>query len=277
MLKRWNWKRLLLAAALAVPLLLYAATRATPPPLPAGVVKETHRVMCGADSVTVDFYFQPEAPPQPLVVVAHGFSRGRRHMAGWGMELARRGMIAAVPTQPHLAKHVRNGNALARLLELGREGKWPVPVQSDGKSALVGFSMGGLTTLLASAALAEPVDAWVGLDPVDLNERGAAKAPQVKTPGLVLLAEPATFNLHANVLDTLKLYGGPLQVLRVKGATHCDPESPSDLLGQLACGRVDAARHEVFRAAVMSFLEAHLLGKGTPEVAAADGLEAVTP
>ena len=59
---------------------------------------------------------------------------------------------------------------------------------------LVGFSMGGLTTLLAAASLSPPVDAWVGLDPVDHAGHGAAKAALVKAPGLALLAEPSPFN-----------------------------------------------------------------------------------
>ena len=48
-------------------------------------------------------------------------------------------------------------------------GKWPISVRSNGKVGLVGFSMGGLTTLLAAASLSPPVDAWVGLDPVTLR------------------------------------------------------------------------------------------------------------
>lgn len=273
--KRLPWKRLLGAALLGLALLLFAATRTTTPVLPPGIVKETHRLDCGGDRVTVDFYFQPDAPPQPLVIVAHGFSRGRRHMAGWGIELARRGLIAAVPAQPHWTAQVRNGRALVRLLELGREGRWPARVKGNGKTALVGFSMGGLTTLLAAARLETPVDAWVGLDPVDMKGLGAAKAAQARAPGLVLLAEPATFNLHGNAPGMLLTYGGPLQVLRVKDATHCDPESPTDWLGQAACGPVDPGRHRVFLETAARFLEAVLLGKGTARIEETEALREV--
>ncbi len=273
--KRVTWQRLLGAALLTLPMLLFVATCTTPPDLPPGIVKKTHRLDCGKDRVTVDFYFQPNTPPRPLVIVAHGFSRGRRHMAGWGIELARRGLIVAVPTQPSLTERVRNSRALTRLLELGRTGQWPVPAKSNGKAALVGFSMGGLTTLLAAARSETPVDAWVGLDPVDMKGLGAAKASQIRAPGLVLLAEPATFNLHGNAPGMLLRYGGPLQVLRVKGATHCDPESPTDWLAQAVCGQVDPTRHQVFLQTASRFLEAVLLGKETTRVEAAEALSEV--
>lgn len=256
-------------------LLGVAVTCTVPPALPGGVVKETHQVVCAGERVTVDFYFQPGALPRPQVVVAHGFTRSRRYMAGWGMALAERGMIAAVPTQPRLAAHARNGRALAALVEQGRAGQWPVAARGDGRSALVGFSMGGLTTLLAAAALAEPVTAWVGLDPVDMNGQGSGAAAKVRSPGLALLAEPAPFNLEGNARSMLAAYAGSLQVLKVQGATHCEPEWPTDRLGQIACGKVDAARQRVFRESALRFLEACLLGRGEREVPVVPPLERV--
>lgn len=241
--------------------LFFGTTCTTLPVLPAGVLKKTCRVECGKDSLDVDFYYPArQASPQPMVVVAHGFSRSKRYMAGWGVDLAGMGMVVAVPTQPYFARHVRNAEAIACLAGLGREGKWPVEARTNGRIGLVGFSMGGLTTLLAAAKLSPPVDAWVGLDPVDLDGRGAAKAGLVKAPGLVLLAEPSAANRHGNATAMLKDYAGPLQILRVKGATHCDAESPTDILGQLVCGRVAPGRHMRFRDATIVFLEETLNG-----------------
>lgn len=186
--------RLLITVCAGATVLLIGTTCTTIPDLPAGVVKQSSQVECGKDRVAVDFYFQKQTAPQPMVVVVHGFSRSRRHMAGWGADLAEHGMIAAVMTQPYWAGHSRNGEAIARLVELGRAGKWPIAARGNGKVGLVGFSMGGLTTLLAAASLSPPVDAWVGLDPVDHAGHGAAKAALVKAPGLALLAEPSPFN-----------------------------------------------------------------------------------
>ena len=273
MLKRPLRILIILCAITAV--LLIGTTCTTVPELPAGVVKQSSQVECGKDSVAVDFYFQKQAALQPLVVVVHGFSRSKRYMAGWGADLAGHGMIAAVMTQPYWAKHSLNGQAIARLVELGRAGKWPVDARSNGKVGLVGFSMGGLTTLLAAASLSPPVDAWVGLDPVDHAGRGAAKAALVKVPGLALLAEPSAFNGQGNALAMLHDYGGPLQVIKVTGTTHCDAESPSDILGQLACGRVDPLRHDRFRATTLEFLDGVFSGGVRTQVRTRDGLEVV--
>ena len=266
--------RLLLSVCSIAAVLLLGTTCTTIPELPAGVVKQSSQVECGKDSVAVDFYFQKQAAPQPMVVVVHGFSRSKRYMAGWGADLARHGMIAAVMTQPYWAGHSRNGEAIARLVELGRTGKWPIAAGGNGKVGLVGFSMGGLTTLLAAASLSPPADAWVGLDPVDHAGRGAAKAALVKAPGLALLAEPSPFNGRGNASTMLHDYGGPLQVIKVTRATHCDAESPSDILGQLACGQVNSMRHDRFRTVTLEFLDGVFSGANT-RARALNGLEVV--
>lgn len=269
------WRKCIAALTLACGGLVFIVTCTSPPKLPDGVVKETHQLECAGERMTVDFYFRTDGEPAPQVVVAHGFSRGRRHMAGWGAALAERGMIAAVPTQPRLAAHARNGRALAALAEQGRAGLWPVAARGDGRTALAGFSMGGLTTLLAAASLEPPAAAWVGLDPVDARDLGAAAARGMSTPGLALLAEPAPCNAHGNAVAMLRHYGGPLRMLRVRGATHCDPEAPSDLLAQLACGRVNAGRQRLFFENAVGFLEAVLSGRGKAWTPKMDGLEPV--
>jgi pimeloyl-ACP methyl ester carboxylesterase len=239
--------------------MLMAATCTTAPRLAAGVVKQTQTVDCGGIPVKVDFYFRQDRLPCPGVVVAHGFSRSRRYMAGWGAVLVERGMVAAVLTQPYLAKHSRNAQAIVDLAEAGRLGQWPAPL--DGQIGLMGFSMGGLTTLTAAARMHPAVDAWVGLDPVDFEGRGAALAVKVTAPGLALLAEPAPFNRNGNGVAMVKGYGGSMTLWKVKGANHCDPESPTDLLGQLACGWVKPERQVLFRETTLAFLEEQLLGR----------------
>ena len=267
-------RHLISVCAIAAVLLIGSACTTTPN-LPAGVVKQSSQVNCGNVSVAVDFYFQKRAGPQPMVVVVHGFSRSKRYMAGWGADLAGHGMIAAVMTQPYWAKHSLNGEAVARLVEIGRAGKWPIAARGNGKVGLVGFSMGGLTTLLAAASISPPIDAWVGLDPVDHAGRGAGRAALVKVPGLALLAEPSPFNEQNNAFAMLHSYGGALQMIKVTGATHCDAESPSDILGQIACGRVDPMRHTRFRTATLEFLDGAFSGGPRTRVKALDGLEIV--
>jgi pimeloyl-ACP methyl ester carboxylesterase len=213
-------KRLLLLLSLVL------AGCVTAPRLPDGLVRETHRVEVGGERMSVDFYFRPGQTPRPLAVVAHGFLADKQRMAHWGVMLAHTGFIAAVPTHPTLAHDARNTAALAGLVRAGRAGRWPVAAQTDGRVALVGFSRGGFETLLVAADLGEEIEAWVGLDPVDHRRRGQAVAPQVRVPGLALLAEPSALNARGNAQAMLAEYGGPLRVVSVPGSGHLDVESP---------------------------------------------------
>jgi dienelactone hydrolase len=253
-----RYLRMLFLAAGALGLMLGGVTCTTSPKLAAGVVKRSGSVDCEGTAVAVDFYFRADGVKRPGVVVTHGFMRSKRYMAGWGAALAERGMVAAVVTQPYVAKHLRNAKAIEAVVAAGRRQEWPVAV--DGRMGLMGFSMGGLTTLLAASRMEEPVAAWVGLDPVDFEGKGAAVAGRVKAAGLALLAEPAPFNLEGNALSMLADYGGEVTMWKVVGATHCDPESPTDWLGQLACGKVDERRQRLFRETALDFLEGALLG-----------------
>jgi pimeloyl-ACP methyl ester carboxylesterase len=257
---------------LAMALVLAGGTSCTSAPvLQAGVVKKACQVPCGSQRVAVDFYFKDSPTPQPMVVVVHGFARSKRQMAGWGADLAARGIVAAVINPPHWANHARNAVAIADLVALGREGHWPVAARGNGKIGLMGFSIGGLTTLLAASRSTPGVDAWVGLDPVDYHGLGVAAAAEVHAPGLALLAEPSVFNDSGNARSMLAAYAGPLQILKIQGATHCDAESPTDFLGQLVVGS-SPHRRAIFQTNALAFLEATLHARS-----AADGLRKTTP
>jgi dienelactone hydrolase len=261
---RWLRRRVktVLVSGGVLALLLSAATCTTSPNLAPGVVKKTEQVRLGAELVKVDFYFQAQPEPQPLVVVAHGFTRSKRYMAGWGADLAARGMVVAVLTQPYLAKHQRNAQAIADLADLGRAGEWPVAARGNGKVALVGYSMGGLTTLLAASKIARPIDAWVGLDPVDFEGRGAVAAARLRAPGLALIAEPAPFNRDGNAQPMLKRYGGELQVLKVVGGLAHGCGVSGGLAGAIRLRLGEARAAGAFSAVDVGFPECGVTGSG---------------
>ncbi len=239
--------RLLIAAALLLAFLNWASRTETPA-LPAGVTREIKHLTLAGRSVSVTIYFPAHLAEAPLVVVAHGFTRSKRHMAGWGAALAGEGFIAAVPTQPALADHDLNARVLAELAGQFR---------SKQKVALMGFSMGGLTTLLA--ATKTNVDAWVGLDPVDMDGSGAKAAAKIKIPCAILRAEPEAWNMRGNSKAIIAAMKDRVFTLKVRNATHLDCESPTDLLGQLACGFVDPVRNATFKSYAISFLKATLM------------------
>ena len=267
--------RLILGFCVVSVLLIVAITWTFAPELPPGVVKKTASVVCGNDKIDVEFYYKKQTVPQPMVVVAHGFSRSKRYMAGLGSDLASDGMIAAVLTQPSWFNHSRNAAAIVELARIGREGRCPIDAKGNGKLGLVGFSMGGLTSLLAAASLSPALDAWVGLDPVDFGGLGAAKAARVTAPGLVLLAATPPFNFHGSARRLVRDYAGPLQIMTIKDSTHCDMESPTDLLGQLACGWVKPGPQACFRATIRKFLHDAFAGNSSSGFTLSEDLELV--
>lgn len=196
------------------------------PEIPPDIRKETHRVAVGEESLAVDLYFRPGQTPRPLAVVVHGFLANKDRMAHWGVVLAREGFIAAVPTNPSLANDERNKKSIVGLVQSGKAGRWPVSSKTDGRVALVGFSRGGFETMLAAADLGEAIGAWVGLDPVDRQNKGDKAASEVHVPGLALLADPEALNANRNAAAMLSAYAGPLHVVEVPGAGHLDAESP---------------------------------------------------
>lgn len=244
---RWFVRSVLALVALST--FVHCATRTEAPLLPLRVKKEHVRLDLAGQSVSVTLYHPAKDENAPLVVVAHGFTRSKRYMAGWGSHLAGEGFFVVVPTQPGFANHELNGRVLAALVEKYR---------AQRRVALMGFSMGGLTTLLATTHT--PVDAWVGLDPVDMNGKGRGAAAKLKAPALLLLAEPEAWNMHGNANALAAAIPGKKQLVRIPGATHLDAEWPTDFLGQLACGFVDEKRQQQFREKATAFLKEVLQG-----------------
>jgi hypothetical protein len=51
-----------------------------------------------------------------------------------------------------------------------------------------------------------------------------------------------------------------LFALRVRDATHTDPEQPTDWLAELACGKADPARHAIFERYALAVLKTVFFG-----------------
>jgi hypothetical protein len=100
---------------------------------------------------------------------------------------------------------------------LESEGQRLLPEQL--KTMLKALSMGGLSTLLAAATNGQ-VRCWVGLDPVDAGQKGAAAAKGSRIPCAVLLAEPCHCNANGNAKQIAAGLSGPLFALRVRNPTH---------------------------------------------------------
>jgi dienelactone hydrolase len=226
-------------------------------PLPPGVVLRHERIRLTDRETAVDLYYPQGATQANVAVVAHGFPRNRRNMAGWGAMLAANGFVAAAPDLPTRAGHRRNGRAIAELLSALRSGAIPNLPRTVGRGALLGMSAGGLSTLFAASGNAA-VGCWIGLDPVPGGMAGRRAAASLDIPCAVLRAEPAPWNEHGSAESIAEAVRGPLISLRVKKASHCDAEWPANRIGELACGKTDPARGAAFRHYALAAVRAAL-------------------
>lgn len=198
-----------------------------------------------------DIYLPGDPWDKPLVIVAHGFSRSRANMAGWGRFFANAGVIAVVPDLPFRSGHDRNARFLVDLAGRLRQqdALWDWQGTQVG---LAGFSAGGLSTLLAAAEL-PGLCFWIGLDPVDRNDLGLAAAPRVACPAWVLLADPSPCNAHGNAAVWAEVLPRAQQV-RIVGASHVDGEHPTDFLAERICGASTPQQRLAFQNEVRSAL-----------------------
>jgi acetyl esterase/lipase len=209
----------------------------------AGVRTVLVRLSTGATHV--DVYLPETTDRAPLVIVAHGFWRKRHFMSGWGWHLAKEGFVAAVPDLPAWSDHARNGRFVSELRAyLCANDAWSSVIDSS-HMGLMGFSAGGLATLLSAPDHPKPA-IWIGLDPVDRKGMGAKAAPGVECTAVVVTAEPSACNGHGNaqrIVDALPR----CRHVSVAGAVHVDAEWPTDWKAEAICGRSREERRGEFR------------------------------
>lgn len=213
-----------------------SSTRVAPLTLDLALAGKTKRV---------DIFVPEGAAPLPVVVVAHGFSRDRTTMRGWGERLAEAGYLVAIPDLPTLSDHARNAAGLSDLLRQLEAGA-ALRAVDPTREALMGFSAGGLAALVAAAGT-ERVALWVGLDPVDRGGAGLAAAAHRRLPAVLVTADPSACNAHGNAAALAAGLTGPWLRVAVFGGSHCDAESrQSRVCGLFCAGGWDAGRHAVF-------------------------------
>lgn len=206
----------------------------------------------GDHRITVDVY-PAVGPPRGAAIHSHGFTRSRRTLAGHAQALAASGVLTLTPDLPCTFDFRCNARALAAMVGLLRAGgSFGAPVE---RVMLVGFSAGGLSSLLAADT--PGVVGYVGLDPFDRTmpgeaERlGQAAARQLRTEALLLRAPPSRCNAEAVAAP----WATALQTLwrdeLIAGASHCDFESPSDWMCRLACGDTEPKRQQRVRQGLM--------------------------
>lgn len=209
---------------------------------------KTLAIKIDGKTVAVDVY-QPTGLQTGAAILTHGGFRSRKTMAEHAQALAAQGVLSLAPDMPCTFDHRCNARAIAELVKMLRD------TDTFGLSAkrvmLVGFSAGGLSSLLAADT--PGVVGFVGLDAYDhlpSNESehlGMVAARRLTTETLLIRAPASSCNAQSvaapwrNVVKTL--WRDELIV----GATHCDFEAPTDWLCRLACGENDATRQSQVR------------------------------
>lgn len=203
--------------------------------------------------VTLDVY--PAAGPlRGAAILSHGFTRSRRTLAGHAQALADAGVLVLTPDLPCTFDFRCNARALAELVgSLRAGGTFGDPVE---RVMLVGFSAGGLSSLLAADT--PGVVGYVGLDPFDrvmsgeAERLGLAAAGRLKTEALLLRAPPSSCNAQAVAAPWGTALPAVWRDELITGASHCDFESPTDWMCRLACGDTDPARQERVRQGLLN-------------------------
>ncbi len=226
------------AAAVMVPV---ATSAAAPPAQTVVHVLDGHRV-------TLDIY-PAVGSLRGAAILSHGFTRSRSTLAGHAQTLADTGVLVLTPDLPCTFDFRCNARALAALVaSLRAGGAFGAPVE---RVMLVGFSAGGLSSLLAADT--PGVVGFVGLDPFDrvipgeAEKLGLTAAARLRTEALLLRAPPASCNAQAFAAPWSTVLPTLWRDELIPDASHCDFESPTDWMCRLACGNTDPVRQQRVR------------------------------
>lgn len=194
-------------------------------------------------ALKVDVY-APLGAQTGAAILTHGFTRSRTTMAEHAQALADQGVLTLTPDMPCTFDFHCNARAIAQLVNTLRDtDTFGAPAQ---RVMLVGFSAGGLSSLLAADT--PGVVGFVALDPFDRltpnepDSLGLAMARNLETETLIMRAPASSCNAQSVAAP----WGTALPTLwrdeLVEGASHCDFEAPTDWVCRLACGAADTVR-----------------------------------
>jgi dienelactone hydrolase len=217
----------------------------------AKVIPQTQVVKINGTSIEVDVY-KPTGPLKGAAILTHGFTRSRTTMGEHAQALAARGVLAITPDMPCTFDFRCNAAAIAGLVNLLRNTD---TFGGSSRIMLVGFSAGGLSSLLAADT--PGVVGFVGLDSFDRvlpneSERAGITASRRLTTEALLLRAPAS---SCNAKAVAAPWGSEMKALwrdeLIAGASHCDFEAPSDWKCRWVCGDTDPARQLQVRQGIL--------------------------
>ncbi len=234
-------------------------------------VESDRRVAASGQSLAYDLFApvprRNPPPPYPAVVLTHGFARAKEQHRNNARHLAERGMVVLVPNLSSLlggeADQIRNVQDTADhvkwLVSRGRTPGDPIAGLVDAERVgLAGHSAGGAVTFEAAVALqaGAVVPAAVCLLDAVPWERTLAKARELAPVAFSSLrSEPSSCNASGSVVSLLERIYFPVDDVRIVGASHCDPENPTDALCRLFCGGSSDARRAHYQRILYLFFQ----------------------
>jgi len=221
----------------------------------------------------IDFLlFVPQAdptiaiPPYPALVLTHGFARDYGRHIDNALRYARDGVIVMTPnligttesaelqsrSASNTADHVR------WLIARATDPTDPLfGVLDPDRIALAGHSAGGANSLEAAVLLQDegtPVAGLVLLDAVPYAETIRAARRLAPLPLLSLRSAAGACNAYGVVKWLEQALTFPFESRQIRNGTHCDPESPTDAVCELACGGSSEAARTTYRDLTNQFL-----------------------
>ncbi|MBI4815802.1 MAG: alpha/beta hydrolase [Deltaproteobacteria bacterium] len=231
-----------------------------PGPLPSEDFEGGSLDLAGAQ-ISVKVYAPLGSSASPLLTLMHGLQRNGSFHADLARTLASRGFVVLVPDMPCSVlscDHDANAAQLSALIDWGLAQNTTSGLRLFGRIdpdriGVLGHSWGGLASTLLAGQDAR-VDALVALDPNDDRGIAAGRAASVAIPSAHLMATlPGRCNgtWPTAVFPTTS---EPHLLVRIARAGHCDVESPTNALCDLACGNGDRSTTPYFRRYAVAFL-----------------------
>lgn len=208
-----------------------------------------------------------ETSPHPMLILSHGFSRDYgRHVAN-AIAYACAGIVTYTPNLvPIDAWALDDERQVANVVD---HVKWLRQRASDPtdafygvgdprRIALGGHSAGGAVSVAAVEKLQKegiPISALVLLDAVPEQRTLEAAARLEPLPAISLRSRPGPCNAFGSVKSLEETVPFPVYSELLERATHCDPESPTDVLCRLLCGGSSEEARLAYREKVLEFLK----------------------
>ncbi|MBN1488670.1 MAG: alpha/beta hydrolase fold domain-containing protein [Phycisphaerae bacterium] len=209
-------------------------------------------------------------------MLSHGFARDRTRHRDNAMYLAQRGIVVLTPNMASLlggeSAQLNNiADVVGDVAWLAERGETPDDaldgLVDPARIGLAGHSAGGAVSFEAAIDAqhtATPVAAVGLLDAVPWDRTIARAADFPAIPFASWRSEPAPCNAGGNIRLLLGEMPFPTEDVRIVGATHCDPENPSDALCALACGRSTAERQALYQQFLYLFVRDALQAPPVP-------------